>query len=193
MTLPDWLRHHAPWLLGALVVGVLALYLPYHDVHKVAVRHNPDHALDAGPGQWITFDGARWRLLSLQPDVAPLKHPRSDAQVIAATFEVTLAGGTRKDLGKCLIRLADRRGRYWSDSIGYTLLARPVNVPDTCDGSGLGPDLKPLPQRKMWQFKRFFLVPRTLDPASLRAEIRIPQARFETVGNYARLLPPDAH
>jgi len=173
-----WWRRNALWLLGTAVLGAWAMIVPYRDALQSYRQRHPDQAIVAARGQWVAFEGARWRLVEAQalaPRDPRLAGPlRKDAGVLLATFEVIADSGTvAKDLDRCRGRIADADGRQWDANPAGLPRLRGDKLPETC-GTGYGADFKPigaLPGRP-FAFRHAYLLPRKdkLDGLTLRIE-----------------------
>lgn len=173
-----WWRRNALWLLGTAVLGAWAMIVPYREQLQVYRQRHPDQAIAAARGQWVAFEGARWRLVEAQalaPRDPRLRGPlRKDAGVLVATFEVIADSGTvAKDLDRCRGRVADAEGRLWDANPADLPRLGGDKLPETC-GTGYGADFKPisaLPGRP-FAFRHAYVLPRKdrLDGLTLRIE-----------------------
>lgn len=186
---PGWWRRQGLYLLGAAVFGIWALYEPYLDAWHQRARLSPLVPIEVARGAWVTFAGARWRMV----EVTMRTHPNlaTEAAIVVARFEtVTESGVDPKKLARCKGQIRDSSGRVW----GHDALLRPAaeREPDVCIG-GLGPGQNgssiDLALRQPWRFEFTFLVPNGLDVHDLHPEISIPWDDENVTGRYLRFNP----
>ncbi|MBO9664812.1 hypothetical protein [Dokdonella sp.] len=184
----SWWRRQGPWLLGAALLGAYAFYMPYREsLNHYAIFH-PIRPIEVAKGASADYEGARWRLLNItQRDQRDL---REDAMILVARFELIADEGTSaKNLNRCKSRISDARGRYW-EVAPFSGLRVKSELPDSC-GSGRGPNfttIEPEPG-KPWLFEQAYLVPRGLDPKTLRPEIYMFSMEQRRPGDYLRFMP----
>lgn len=181
-----WWQRQRLWLLGAVVFGGWALYMPYHEAREADQRDHPSSPITVAPGTWVSYEGARWRLLGVEPGEAK-SHQREDAIVLVAHFELIPDPGTQaKSLDRCVGRLSDPQGRHWSAD-SFDMLGTRQKLPNSC-GRGFGANFHPIEAipGKPWQFEQAYQVPRSLDPRSLQPEIVMPWPKLSPVGSFLR-------
>lgn len=166
---PSWWQAQRGFLLGALVLGFLALYLPYRAEWRNWARSHPTVAQGVGKGAQAGYLGARWRLLNLtERDSTRLE---ANQMLLVARFEMIRDAGTDPDsLSLCEATLVDPRGRRWTSNTAPPLAARST-LPTLC-GYALKNGEKVFPAAgQPWLFEKNFLVPRGLDARALDVEI----------------------
>lgn len=174
---PHWWQRNRGWLLGALLLGALACYLPYRDARWEYWRFKPHLPVDLAKGAWGDYAGARWRLVdaSLKTATGPGSRfdlDRLDAAVLALRYEVLLAPGTDPEkLETCKGRLLAADGREW-ESRDFRRVARPLSTSCT---RRYGADFKQELARpgQPFAFVHFYVVPRSIDWRRLHARIDV--------------------
>lgn len=185
---PGWWRRQGPWLLGAALLGTYAFYVPYRDAWRHYAAFHPMRPIEVAKGESAAYEGARWRLLNIS--VRDQRDLREDAMIVVARFELVADAGTdAKKLDRCKSRVSDARGRSW-EVAPFSSTRVKSELPHSC-GSGRGPDFTTLvPEAgKPWLFEQAYLVPRGLDPNTLRPEIYMIALDQQRPGNYLRFMP----
>jgi len=118
-----WLRNRA-WLVAAVVLGVLAFYLPWRINQRELDRQRPRTAIRAamGAGAWSEYEGARWRIVRVRRETARIgaaadyEHP--EATLLLVDFEVVPGADIdARRLDQCRGRLVDAGGREWEANL----------------------------------------------------------------------------
>lgn len=178
-----WWRRNAGWLAGALVLGALALWLPYRQARQEALTLHPDTPVRAAPGQWASFGGARWRLLAaevVEPGDRRLRGwLRQDAVVLLLRYEVVRAPGADVTLFEtCRGAVTDAAGRRWEAGPNALPRLAGPRLPTGC-GNGLdanGNRVTIAPGQPLL-FQHAFVLPRGQEVHGLHARIELsPQA-----------------
>lgn len=192
-----WWRRNAPWLVGAVVLGVLAFALPWREEKQNQAIRSPQRPVDVPAGGWAHYEGARWRVV--ETELLPAGgfgsdlDVRDDDAMLVVRFEVI---ADRKTLGKtldsCQGRVSDDRDRHWEAnplplSRYRGKLQRRCGTRSTADfrtEQALG--------GRPFRFEHVYQIPKGLEPARLRPELRMPVPKSTPKGTYLRfaLAPP---
>ncbi len=164
-----WWKSQRWYVLGALVAGFFALYLPHRSEWRNWARSHAAVALDVGKGAQADYLGARWRLLNLTERDAP--RIAADQMLLVARFEMILDAGTDpKGLSLCEASLTDARGRRWTSNTAPPLASRST-LPTLCAYEIKDGEQVYAVSGQPWLFEKGFLVPRGLDPRALGVEL----------------------
>ena len=174
-----WWRRNAGWLAGTLVLGALALWLPYWQARQRDLDLHPDIPVTAKPGQWARFAGARWRLVSaevVEPGDRRLRGwLRKDAVVLLLRYDVVRAAGTDAALFEtCRGAVTDAAGRRWEAGPNALPRLAGPRLPSGC-GHGLdanGDQVTIAPGQPLL-FQHAFVLPRAQDVHGLHARIEL--------------------
>ena len=190
-----WWRRNRAWLLGALLLGVVAFARPYQDALKEYQRWRPHDPVDVAKGEWAEYAGARWRLVdaSLKTATGPgsaFDLQRLDSSVLVLRYEVVPDPGTDPDkLDSCTGRVFDAQGREWENNpLPLSRYRNPQRLSDMC-GSRLGEDFKRQHARpgQPFVFEHLYQLPRSKDWRRLQAGISVPdKALVKDQGSYLR-------
>ncbi|MDH5835047.1 hypothetical protein [Luteimonas kalidii] len=190
-----WWDRNRFWLLGALVLGVLAFWLPYRDaVHEFQDRREPRHARDVAAGQWGEYEGSRWRLAGVRRvDGLPAAfagYPHGPSSLLIVSYDVIPGREATPDLlDRCKGRLSDAQGRTWdADAIPHASLDRAQQRLGTRCGSRTNADFEREAARagEPFRFHHLYQVPRDVPTAALRGEIAFPPFTTTPPGTYVR-------
>lgn len=112
-----WLRRNRWWLLVLLPVLVAAGWLHYDDVYEGFHDRKPTEPVAAGDGGWVSFAGARMRLVSLEK-AEDLEKNGGDPFTVpggATAWRATIAfeAPDQDAIGGCQVSLEDDRGRTY--------------------------------------------------------------------------------
>lgn len=190
-----WWRRNRWWLVGAVVLGVLAFWLPYRDaVREFVQTREPSQPIDVPAGAWAEYEGSRWRVVGVQREdglrdgYAGYQH--AESSLVIVSYEVIAGRGISPDaLDRCRGRLSDVRGRVWNaDAIPYASLSRPRQRLGKSCGSRLGADLEREKARpgRPFAFHHLYQVPRGLPTNELRGEIVFPPFKTTPPGAFLR-------
>lgn len=166
-----WLKRNR-WGLLALPLLVLALPLPQIDrYYNVFVAAPYRVAVEAPPGEQVSYGGGRMWLVSAQP-FRPVDHFGDPVSVPAGFTFIHAVVGFKVDTGDalsaCSIFLEDSLGRRHGP--GPVALTRTPYRSDTCmdlEGRSL-----------TFQADLYFLLPPGADPAAIRIELDRERPRF---------------
>jgi hypothetical protein len=189
-----WWRRNRGWLVGALLLGVLALWLPYRNALREFVdTRKPSHPIDVPLGAWGDYEGSRWRVIRVQREDmrdGSAGYQHSDSSLVVVTYEVMRGRNvTSEALDRCNGRLSDQRGRYWrADAMVHSQLPQEFQRLGRDCGSRMGKEFlreKALPARP-FEFHHLFQIPRDLPTPELRGEIAFPPFTTTPPGSYLR-------
>lgn len=191
---PTWWRRNRWWLGGALLLGVLALWLPYRDaVREFVETRKPSYLIDVPLGAWGEYEGSRWRVIrvrreDMQQGSAGYQH--SDSSLVVVTYEVIRGESVAsEELDRCSGRMSDQRGRYWrADAMAHSQLPKAFQRLGKDCGSRMGKEFlreTAMPGRP-FEFHHLFQIPRDLPISELRGEIAFPPFKTTPPGAYLR-------
>lgn len=189
-----WWRRNRWWLGGALLLGVLAFWLPYRDAMREFVEtREPSHPIDVAFGTWGDYEGSRWRVIRVQREdmqQGSAGYQHSDSSLVVVTYEVIRGKSvTSESLDRCNGRMSDRRGRYWNaDAMVRSQLSQAFQRLGRDCGSRMGREFlrdTAMPGRP-FEFHHLFQVPRDLPISELRGEIAFPPFKTTPPGTYLR-------
>lgn len=201
-----WLHRNRWWLPGALLLGALALVLPYRAAQHEYGRRTFTHPVDGQLDGWTEYEGARWRLVEVRREEGEgiyADYPHSPASRLLVVFEVI--PGKDIDLAvldRCIGRLSDGRGRHWGGGMTPTdafsareqrRVERLLQL-DTACASRTDADFNDIKARRGEAFRFFhgYLVPRDLPNRDLSAEIILNPYETTPPGSYLRFRLPAA-
>ena len=192
-----WWRRNAPWLAGAVVLGVLAFALPWREEEQNQAIRSPQRPVDVPAGGWAHYEGARWRVVETEllpaGGFGSALDLRDDDAMLVVRFEVVPDRNTLgRTLDSCQGRVSDDRGRHWEAnppplSRYRGKLQRRCGTRSTADfrtEQALG--------GRPFGFEHVYQIPKGLEPARLRPELRMPVPKSAPKGTYLRfaLAPP---
>ena len=189
-----WWRRNRGWLLGALLLGALAFWLPYRDaVREFRETREPSHPIDVAFGEWADYEGSRWRVTRVQREdlkQGSAGYLHSDSSLVAVTYEVIRGKDVASEaLDRCSGRLSDQDGRYWrADAMVHSQLPPAFRRLGRDCGSRMGEGFlreTALPARP-FEFHHLFQVPREVPTSELHGEIAFPPFKTTPPGSYLR-------
>lgn len=192
-----WWRRNRAWLLAALVLGVLAFYLPWRINQRELDRNQPRTAIPAAGDAWSDYEGARWRIVRVRHEAAragsaaDYQHP--DATLLRVDYEVVPGADVdARRLDQCEGRLVDASGREWEANLPPKLSTWMVRrgLDGSC-GSRVVGDPDAAVRGKPFAFTHVYLVPADVAMDGLSADIFFPP--FTTrprMGTYLRFALP---
>lgn len=193
-----WQRNRG-WLMGALLLGALAFYLPYRESQAELAKSGPRYRIDAGSDGWGMYEGSRWRIASVEYEpgagTAVADYPHTPGSLLLVHYEVTPGrNATPSQLDRCRGRLTDADGRRWPANEPYKLgrRLRDRGWNDSC-GTRPGKTLERIGATPghPFAFSHAFLLPGGPKPQGLRAEIFFPPSTTTPHGGYLSFeLPP---
>lgn len=191
---PAWWRRNRWWLGGALVLGVMAFWLPYRGaVREFVETRKPSHPIDVAFGAWGNYEGSRWRVIGVQREEmkqGSAGYQHSDSSLVVITYEVVRGKDVTSDaLDRCNGRASDQEGRYWrADAMVHSQLPQEIRRLNRSCGSRSGENFQresAVPGRA-FEFYHLFQVPRDLPTSELRGEIAFPPFKTTPPGAYLR-------
>ncbi len=191
----DWWRRNRLWLVGAVVLGALAFWLPYRDaVREFRDKREPSHPQDVAAGTWQAYEGARWRLVGVRRQDGLAEtfagYPHDASSLVVVAYEVIPDPGTSGDtLDRCRGRLSDASGRVWqADAMPRASLSGPLRKLGTSCGSRAagGLDREQARPGQAFRFYHLYQVPSSVQTESLRGEITFPPMTTTPPGRYVR-------
>jgi hypothetical protein len=202
-----WLHRNRWWLPGALVLGALALLLPWRAAEHEYARRTYTHPVEGRLDGWTAYEGARWRLVEVRREEGEgtyADYPHSEASRVLVVFEVI--PGKDIDLqvlDRCVGRLSDGRGRHWGGQMvavdefsarEQARLERMLRLDTRC-ASRTDASFNNIKARRGEPFRFFhgYLVPRDLPNSDLSAEILLNPYQTTPPGSYLRFRLPAAN
>lgn len=201
-----WWHRNRWWLPGALVLGALALVLPWRAAQHEYGRRTFTHPVEGTLDGWTEYEGARWRLVEVRREDGQgvfADYAHSDASRVLVVFEVI--PGKDIDLqvlDRCVGRLSDGRGRHWGGQMVATdefstreqrKLEKMLQLDTRC-ASRTDASFNDIKARRGEAFRFFhgYLVPRDLPNSALSAEIILNPYETTPPGSYLRFKLPAA-
>lgn len=203
---PGWLHRNRLWLPAALLLGALALLLPWRAAQHEYGRRGFTHPLDAQPSGWTEYEGARWRLVEVRRENAEATledYGFVDASRLIVVYEVIPGREIDlKTLDGCVGRLSDDKGRHWGGRVGsgdefasaaQRRLEQALQLDTRC-ASRRDAALGEVKARRGQPFRFFhgYLIPRDLPESGLSAEIILNPYETTPPGSYLRFKLPAA-
>lgn len=191
---PAWWRRNRWWLPGALLLGVLAFWLPYRDaVREFVETRKPSHPINVALGRWGDYEGSRWRVTRVRREEmnqGSAGYQHSESSLVVVTYEVIRGEDvTSEALDRCTGRISDQRGRHWrAEAMVYSRLPQAYQRLGKDCGSRMGAEFlreTALPTRP-FEFHHLFQVPRDVPTSELRGEIAFPPFKTTPPGAYLR-------
>ena len=199
-----WLYRNRWWLPGALVLGTLALVVPWRAAMHEFGRRTFTHPVEGQLEGWTEYEGARWRVVEVQrqePKGPSADYSHSDASRLLVIFEVI--PGKDIDLqvlDRCVGRLSDGRGRHWGGQMMATdefssrvqrQLEQELQLDTRCASrtDTSFSDIKAQPGQP-FRFFHGYMIPRDLPTDELSAEIILNPYETTPPGSYLRFKLP---
>ena len=202
-----WWRRNRLWLAGAVVLGLLAWWLPWRSEWNEYGRRGFSRPVEAASSGWSEYEGSRWRLVEVLRDdgvsniAGGYLHP--DASLLVVVYEVIPGrDATVERLDRCKGQLADAGGRVWGAGgwgelplgvgvgLSQATLTRARRALDLGTGCGSRPTLDPVPVKarptRPFRFFHPFLVPRALPSEGLHAGIVLDPFETRPPGSFIR-------
>ncbi len=196
---PTWWRRQRAWLAAAVVLGVLAFYLPWRINERELDRIRPRTAIAAATDAqaWSDYEGARWRIVGVRRDVAPVgtaaEYLHAEATRLVIDFEVIPGAGVdAQRLDQCKGRLVDANGRRWEANfparLSTWMMRQRFN--GTCGSRATGEPATAV-EGQPFAFTHAYLIPSDVALQDLHVDVFFPP--FTTtpkMGTYLRFASP---